>query len=369
MRKNNYAESSEKNFQIVSKLNKEAEPLFNAISDPILIIDDNCIIKKANSSAANTFKFSDNTGKIKHNFLDLILEEDNKLKILKYLKSINCSEVIKKVEFISPSKLNFKAHVHISKNTQTKNHEFTLLLQKDFDHIEDERTNNLKSEFLAQMSHEIRTPLNTMLSFTNLIEEEVKDKVGEDIASSFNHINSSGRRIIRTIDLLLNLSEIHSGTHEYIPQDFDLLHEIIYDLKPEFLYLASLKKLEFEIENDKDEYLVTADLFKVKEILKNLVENAIRFTNSGKISIKLSSNIEKKVLVEVIDTGIGISKNYLPHLFTPFTQEEQGYSRKYDGNGVGLTLVKSYCELNNIDISVKSKKNVGTNFTLLFNNS
>ena len=367
MRKNNNAERSTNSFHFISNWNNEEEPLFNAISDPVLIIDDSCIIKKANTSANNTFRFSNS--KTKHNFLDLILEEDNKRKILKYLKSIKCSDVIKKVEFISPTKLNFNAHVHISKNIQNNNHEFTLLLKKDAVHLENERTNNLKSEFLAQMSHEIRTPLNTMLSFTNLIEDEVKDKVSEDLASSFNHINSSGRRIIRTIDLLLNLSEIHSGTFEYVPQEFDLMDEIINDLQIEYEQIASLKYLDFKLENDQNEYLITADIYKVKEILKNLIENAIQFTDSGKISIKLSRNIDNKLLIEINDTGIGISKKYLPHLFTPFTQEEQGYTRKYDGNGVGLTLVKSYCEINNIDISVKSKKNVGTNFKLLFNNS
>ena len=369
MRKNNYAVSSDNTFHSISSLNKEVEPLFNAISDPVLIIDKSCIIKKANTAAKNTFKFSDDNGTIKHSFLDLILEEDQKRKIFKYLKSFKGSEVINKVEFIAPSKLSFNAHVHISKNTQTKNHEFTLLLKKDINHIEDERTNNLKSEFLAQMSHEIRTPLNTMLSFTNLIEDDVKDKVSEDVANSFNHINSSGRRIIRTIDLLLNLSEIHSGTFEYIPQEFCLMNDILKDLQIEYGYLASLKKLDFQLENDQNEYLISADIFKVKEILKNLIENAIRFTESGKIIIKLSRNSKKKILLEIIDTGIGISKQYLPHLFTPFTQEERGYTRKYDGNGVGLTLVKSYCEINNIDISVKSEKNIGTKFILLFNNS
>lgn len=366
MKENSYSENVDNNFQLISNINKEEESLFNAISDPMFIIDDYCIIKRANTSANNTFKLSPIIPKVDQNFLDLILEEAKKSEIINHLKSVIKSKIIKKVEFISPSNLNFSAQIHIAKN-KIGNSEFTLLVKKDPNNLEYEKTNQLKSEFLAQMSHEIRTPLNTMLSFTNLIEEEVKDKVGEDIASSFTHINSSGRRIIRTIDLLLNLSEIHSGTYEYMPQEFDLLHEIYSDLKPEYKYLASLKGLEFVVENDKDEYLVTADLFKVKEILKNLVENAIRFTNSGKIILKLSKNDKEKINVKIIDSGIGISKEYLPYLFTPFTQEEQGYSRKYDGNGVGLSLVKSYCEINKIDISVKSQKNKGTIFSLVFN--
>lgn len=368
MKENIYSDYSQNDFQLIFKDSREDEPLFNAISDPLFIVDDSCIIKKANTSANNTFKLSPKTPNVKQNFLDLILDENKKSEILKYLKSVIKSNVIKKVEFISPSNIIFNAHIHISQNRRNGSSEFTLLLKRDIKSLEYEQANQLKSEFLAQMSHEIRTPLNTMLSFTNLIEDEVKDKVGEDIASSFNHINSSGRRIIRTIDLLLNLSEIQSGTYEYIPQEFDLLQEIVNDLIPEYKYLASLKNLAFELENDKEEYLVTADLFKVKEILKNLVENAIRFTNIGKIKLKLSNDDVGKIQIEVIDTGIGISKKYLPHLFTPFTQEEQGYSRKYDGNGVGLTLVKSYCEINNIAISVKSRKNKGTNVRLVFNN-
>ncbi|MCW8848341.1 MAG: HAMP domain-containing histidine kinase [Melioribacteraceae bacterium] len=367
MKENIHSDQYDNDFQLISNMNKEVEPLFNAISDPLFIVDDCCIIKKANTSANNTFNLSIKKNEINLNFLDLILEEEKKSEILNYLRSVIKSNIIKKVEFISPSNIIFNAQIHISKNDSVGNNEFTLLIKKDSKNLENEQANQLKSEFLAQMSHEIRTPLNTMLSFTNLIEEEVKDKVGDDLSSSFIHINSSGRRIIRTIDLLLNLSEIHSGTFEYIPEEFDLLNEIINDLLPEYKYLASLKNLDFVVENSKDEYLVTADLFKVKEILKHLVENAIRFTNSGKISIKLGKDSSGKITIQVIDTGIGISKEYLPHLFSPFTQEEQGYSRKYDGNGVGLTLVKSYCEINNINISVKSRKNVGTIFTLQFN--
>ena len=106
----------------------------------------------------------------------------------------------------------------------------------------------------------------------------------------------------------------------------------------------------------------------MSQIMANLIDNAIKYTASGEIGIKLYS-INDKTAIDISDTGIGISEKYLPQLFTKFSQEEQGYTRKFEGTGLGLSLVKKYCEINRCDISVKSKKGEGTIFTILFQNS
>ncbi|MDZ7763217.1 MAG: ATP-binding protein [Melioribacteraceae bacterium] len=89
---------------------------------------------------------------------------------------------------------------------------------------------------------------------------------------------------------------------------------------------------------------------------------------TGKVEILLSKNITGNIIVEIKDTGIGIAKEFLPRLFDFFAQEEQGYTRSFEGNGLGLALVKSYCEINNARIEVESEKNVGTTFRVIFNN-
>ncbi|MGE5412052.1 MAG: ATP-binding protein, partial [Clostridiales bacterium] len=97
-----------------------------------------------------------------------------------------------------------------------------------------------------------------------------------------------------------------------------------------------------------------------------LVDNAIKYTNSGEINIQLYRTDNGSLCVDVCDTGIGMSKEFLEKLFTPFSQEEQGYKRRFEGNGLGLALVKKYCEFNSAVIMVRSKKNAGSTFTVIF---
>ena len=103
-------------------------------------------------------------------------------------------------------------------------------------------------------------------------------------------------------------------------------------------------------------------------MLANLIDNAIKYTNKGKIVISLSKHSGDKTLLEVTDTGIGMSEQFKKNLFQPFTQEEQGYSRKYDGAGLGLSLVKKYADINKLKLTFTSTKNVGTTFTIEMNN-
>jgi signal transduction histidine kinase len=110
-----------------------------------------------------------------------------------------------------------------------------------------------------------------------------------------------------------------------------------------------------------DEHLIT-------EIFQNLIDNAVKYTNEGKVEIKVYENERKQICVDVSDTGIGIAKDFLPKLFQPFTQEETGYSRKYEGNGLGLALVKKYSDMIGSELIVKSEKNKGSIFTVIFNN-
>ena len=228
-----------------------------------------------------------------------------------------------------------------------------------------EIANRLKSEFLAQMSHEIRTPINAIVSFSNLLKDELQLKMPEDLEMGFNIIDKAGRRIIRTIDLLLNLSEIQAGTYDYAPTNVDICAEVLSSLVLEFKPLALEKSIEFDFNIDTEQTEIYADLYTVIQIFNNLIDNAVKFTMAGKISVSVSKPT-KNLIVTIKDTGVGISKEYLPNIFLPFTQEDQGYTRKFEGNGIGLLLVKKFCEMNNIDIKIKSVKNEGTTITLIF---
>ncbi|MGD8779647.1 MAG: ATP-binding protein [Ignavibacteria bacterium] len=228
-----------------------------------------------------------------------------------------------------------------------------------------EHSDKLKSEFLAQMSHEIRTPVNTILSFSSLLKDEIGDKADEDLQLSFRGIANAGQRITRTIDLILNMSEIQTGTYDFIPKQINLTADILKNLIVEYTPLAKEKDLELNLICEDDEMIVKGDSYTIAQMFSNLIDNAMKYTFKGSITVKCRKE-NNKTVVEVIDTGIGISEKYLPYLFDPFTQEDQGYTRKFEGTGLGLALVRKYCDLNNAEISVESKKEMGSKFTVIF---
>lgn len=230
-----------------------------------------------------------------------------------------------------------------------------------------EESEKLKSEFLAQMSHEIRTPINTILSFSNLVGDELHNIVSDELKSSFEIIQKAGKRIIRTIDLILNMSEIQAGTYEVIFTRFKLFSAILYPLAKEYKPVASARGIDLIIENGHDDIPVFGDEYTITQIFANLIDNAVKYTEKGFVKVYVeSADKHGNYSVAVEDSGIGISKEYLPDLFNPFSQEERGYTRRFEGNGLGLALVKKYCELNNADISVASEKNKGTKFIITF---
>ncbi len=241
---------------------------------------------------------------------------------------------------------------------KTKNQERELALLRNAD--------KLKSEFLAQMSHEIRSPVGVILNFSNLLQAELEDKLDEDLKGGFQSMSSAGRRIIRTIDMILNMSEIQTGTYDFRPVNIDIIENVLEKLYQEFYFSAKEKNLLLELKNDASDTEIFADEYTVNQIIVNLIDNAIKYTPEGKIILRVL-NKNSHLIVEVEDTGIGIAAEYIPRLFDAFSQEEQGYKRKFEGNGLGLALVKKYCEMNNAKIEVESKKGVGTIFRVSFN--
>ncbi len=227
-----------------------------------------------------------------------------------------------------------------------------------------EASDKLKSEFLGQVSHEIRTPLNAILSFTNLIKDSINEGTPQDFNEYFDVINRAGNRLIRTIELILNLSDVNANSYSYNIENFDLV-DIIKEINITLRFKYKNKNLAFNLLTETDRTEVNLDKFSVYQALSNLIENAYKYTNEGEISVKLFEKDGNQVL-EISDTGIGISEQFLPRLFDPFSQEDHGFTRKYEGNGLGLTLVKRYCELNGIGMVVNSQKNKGTTFLLSF---
>ncbi len=183
---------------------------------------------------------------------------------------------------------------------------------------------------------------------------------------AFEYIERGGNRLTRTIDLILNVSKSQNNQYQIKLEDIDIYNEILLPLQKEFLNTIK-KPIELIIEESEEVLRIVCDQYSVSQLFVNLIDNAIKYTEKGSIRIKAFQNYLGKIQVDITDTGIGISEKYLPNLFEPFSQEEQGYTRSYEGIGLGLSLVKSYAELNNAEIQVKSKKDIGSTFSVIFN--
>ncbi len=229
-----------------------------------------------------------------------------------------------------------------------------------------ERSDKLKSEFLAQMSHEIRTPINIIFGFTSLLRDIVEDKLVEDHTETFEMINNAGQRIMRTVDAILEMSQIQTGNIEINSEKLDLEKDILKPILREFQLKAESKKLGFEFKNNSPDQKILGDKYMLSQVFIHLIDNAIKFTPKGKVEIIIFSNSNQQPCVSVKDTGIGISEEYQSKLYSPFSQEDTGYTRRFEGNGLGLAIVKRYVELNKADIEVQSQKGVGTTFTVVF---
>ncbi|MFA7287990.1 MAG: PAS domain S-box protein [Melioribacteraceae bacterium] len=245
--------------------------------------------------------------------------------------------------------------------TKQKENQIELVKAKEIA----EKSDLIKTEFLNQMSHEIRTPINVILSSLNLIEEIVRDKVDKEYNELFPCVESASKRIIRTIDSILNMSELQSGLYEPKLKEIDLDSLVIDPLYTEYKRSAEAKGIRLIYSKNRSNVKIFADEYSINQVFANLIDNAIKFTLKGFVQISLEE-LNNKILVEIKDTGIGMSDEFLPMLFSPFQQEEQGYTRGFEGNGLGLALVKRYCHINNAVIEVKSKKHEGTTFKILF---
>jgi len=230
-----------------------------------------------------------------------------------------------------------------------------------------EKANKLKTEFLAQMSHEIRSPMNVVLSFSSLIKDELAEVLTSELVDCFKAIDNSGRRLIRTVDLILNMSEAQMGTYEPTWSNVNLIADVIENIQLEYVSLAKRKGLEFNYRTEVEEAVILGDHNSLNQIFVNLVDNAIKYTKEGKVEIIVDRDSYTNIRVIVADTGIGISEEFKKNIFEPFMQEERGYSRRFEGNGLGLALVKKYCDMNKAEIRIESEKGKGSSFIVTFN--
>ncbi len=247
--------------------------------------------------------------------------------------------------------------------TDKKYFELELNKAKEFA----EQSNKIKSEFLAEMSHEIRSPLQSVINCSNLIHNSFPKNGDKEIEELFSVINTAGERIINTINSILNMSELTLGIYKPSFRDVDIKKEIIDVILPAYRLMAKNKGLILSIEYACKKCIYYCDSYSTTQIITNLLDNAIKYTQKGNIYITFFENKQKKC-ISIKDTGIGIPSSFLPNLFDAYSRENIQYIKNFEGNGLGLSLVKEYCKINDATIEVESEVGKGTTFTIIFNN-
>jgi signal transduction histidine kinase len=222
------------------------------------------------------------------------------------------------------------------------------------------QANELKESFLASTSHELRTPLSSILGYADVLENEAP----EDVQSFVDAIQDSGERLLSTLNRLLHLSGLRSGTYDvfYEPVDFtDLLRTIADDYRPQ----AEEKGLAFEVDLPDGRVESVTDRTACGQIIRNLLDNAIKFTHEGDVNLRLEDGHDA-VRVTIEDTGVGISPEFRPKLFEDFEQESKGLTREYAGSGIGLAVSKRFADLVDASIEIDSEPDVGTTVSVTF---
>jgi PAS domain S-box-containing protein len=251
-------------------------------------------------------------------------------------------------------------HIVIRDITQQERQKAELIQAKE----RAEQSDKLKDAFIANISHEIRTPLHIIIGYSNLITNELSGQFYPEMETYFQSIRRGSARLMRTVEHILNISSIQVGTFQVRPEEVrvsDRVEELVQELRS----LAQRKGIQLLFSTESPSAILYVDRYCLDQAVSNVVDNAIKFTKQGEVRVRVY-NIDRRVCIEIADTGIGMSPEYLPKVFSVFSQEATGYTRPFDGLGLGLSLTKRYVEMNRGSVTVKSRKGKGSTFTLQF---
>jgi PAS domain S-box-containing protein len=229
-----------------------------------------------------------------------------------------------------------------------------------------EEANQAKSQFLANMSHELRTPLNAVILYSELLQEEAADRGLDDFLPDLEKIRAAGKHLLALVNGVLDLSKIEAGKMELYLEAFDLpatVREVVATVEP----LAAKRGNTLEVQCPADLGPLRADLTKVRQILFNLLANACKFTENGRVTLTVERAPEGGAggfRFRVSDTGIGMTPDQVAKLFQPFTQADASMTRKYGGTGLGLAIARRFAEMMGGTIQLESTPGAGSTFTL-----
>ncbi|MEN2995109.1 MAG: ATP-binding protein [Thermodesulfovibrio sp.] len=274
------------------------------------------------------------------------------------------------VNEVAKSKIELEKELTRRARLLEERDELVALLQKANKQLKELDT--LKSAFIANMSHELRTPMNAIIGYTDLLLDEVDGPLNEEQKASLRKVAANARHLLQLINDVLDISKIESGKIELRPKEVDL-KELIDSIMVTFEPLIAKKGLSFSLNIESGAEKLYVDEDKTKQILINLISNAVKFTHQGGITIKARVSERGKdkegnpqfVEISVTDTGIGIKREDLDKIFDKFAQADVSTTRQYEGTGLGLSIVRGLVALHKGMVWVESEVGKGSTFYVL----
>lgn len=366
------AELTNKN-QMLIRLNSDIQNFFESTQIATLFLDDNLCVRNFTPTITELFhlresdkgrRITEVVNRLNYNELESDAKETlQSLKVIErevLLAELNATFVMKIQPYRTAEKSIEGVVITFVDISDRKQHEEALKEAKE----EAETANGKKDDFLAMMSHELRTPLNAIIGYARMMETGRGGPMTKKQTRYIQNIALSGTHLLTIINDLLDLSKIEAGKMNVTYQRIDII-PLIDEIKSMINELAQLKKVQLLFEVPVDIGTVEADPARFKQMIINLVSNAIKFNqeDNGTVWVRLSKNPEiQKLVVEVQDIGIGIPPEKIPILFQKFTQVDNSAERQHEGTGLGLALTKELIELHGGDITVESEVGVGTTF-------
>lgn len=349
----------------LERLTLQLQAIIHSIPDGIVVLTPDCVVRLSNPAFRRIMALPDDVGaKPIQSLMEVSrFDPDHRREIITFVNALTEAPQTAAVRDLTLVTAKGRAtYKVVAAPVVSTHHEAEGQVLVFHDVTRERQLDQLKSDFVATVSHELRTPVAAMTGFASLLQDGVAGSITDGQSEYLDKILAQGERLIRLIDDLLDFSKLEAGQMPLYLQLMDA-GEALNEVKEQILPLVEAKQMSLDVVVDDDLPLIQVDPDKFRQIVVNLLSNALKFSPEGTGHIVIRARREPgRIVISVSDNGIGIAPAFIDRLFEQFSQADQSTTRKYGGAGLGLAIVKRLVELHGGRIWVTSELNQGTTF-------